>query len=43
LNEIESGDYSACVVRRLRDGLLDKTNTASSVWADSGHATPRGL
>ena len=30
-------DAAAYEGRRLRDGLLDKTNTASSVWADTAY------
>ena len=30
-------DAAAFEGRRLRDGLLDKTNTASSVWADTAY------
>src|ERR1700730_2814298 len=32
-------DAAAYEGRRLRDGLLDKTNTASSVWADTAYGS----
>jgi transposase, IS5 family len=37
LFRVTAPDAAACEGRRLREGLLDKANTASGIWADTAY------
>lgn len=42
IREWQETDAAACEGARLREGLLDKTNTASQVWADTACRSKAG-